>query len=189
MYKIMFAAAILSSSVASYAQWGTDDSSNESRVETTAPGTKAMETSARKWSIGVNSGINSPKGDQGSSTQYGFITGFEPNKTLGMGIEVSSTHLDDTNEVRQTNALLRTTYNFGGDTPIIRDSFIGAGAGPVFIGNRVRAAGAPLAGFDIPLNHKTSDYVSLGLEAKYLFVLNTDVPDLFSSAVAVKYWF
>lgn len=182
------ALTILTGAFASYAQSDMSDST-ESRVQTTFPELKAGEGSELKWSAGVASGVNSPKGDATSSTEYGVIIGFQPIANVGAGIEANTTRLNTDNDVRQTNVLLRSAYNFGGDIPVLRSSFIGVGLGPVFISNRVRWAGAPLVGFDIPLSSKSHDYLSLGLEAKYLFITDTDVPDLFASALALKYWF
>ena len=184
MHKLILALIILTSSFASYAQEDT-----ESKTSGTFPELRAAESSELKWNAGVASGVNSPKGDATSSTEFGVIIGFQPIVHVGAGIEANTTRLNTDNDVRQTNVLLRSTYNMAGDIPIVRNSFLGVGVGPVFVTNRVRWAGAPLVGFDIPLSSKSRDYLSLGLEAKYLFITNTDVPNLFASALALKYWF
>ena len=188
MYKFIFALAMLTGSLSSFAQ-GTYDSPSEGKVQTSMPEMKTSAASEQKWSAGLASGFNSPKGPSTSSAEYGLVVGFEPIAHMGAALEASTTHLDNANDVRQTNVLLRPTYVIGGDVPVLRNSYIGAGVGPVFVGNKVRWTGAPLVGFDIPLNSKPHDYLSLGLEAKYLFISNTDVPDLFASALSLKYWF
>jgi hypothetical protein len=187
MRKIILAIAILSASFASFAQDMYDSPSE--KTEGTFPELRSGDMSAQKWSAGVASGVNSPKGDATASAEYGLIIGFQPISAVTAGIEGNTTRLDNSNDVRQTNVLLRSTYNFGGDIPVLKSSFMGVGVGPVFISNRVRWAGTPIVGFDIPLSSKSHDYLSLGLEAKYLFITNTDVPDLFASALALKYWF
>ncbi len=189
MHKILFVFALLTCSVASMAQSYEDDSKSEAKVEGRFPELKEGEGSEMNWSAGVISGVNSPKGDATSSAEYGLIINYQPMMNVTAGIEANTTRLSTSNDVRQSNVLLRSTYNFGGDIPVIKSSFVGVGVGPVFISNRVRWAGAPLIGFDIPLSSKSHDYLSLGLEAKYLFITNTDVPDLFASALALKYWF
>jgi hypothetical protein len=189
MHKILIALAIMTSSVGSFAQADMTNPPIENKVEGSMPELKSTEYSEQKWSAGIATGVNSPKGPAASSTEYGLIIGFQPLPNLGAGIEANSTRLDNTNDVRQTNVLLRSTYIVGGDIPVLRSTFVGVGVGPLFISNRVRWAGAPLLGFDIPLSSKAHDYLSLGLEAKYLFVTNTDVPDLFASALSIKYWF
>lgn len=190
MYKLLLAITLLTGSFTSFAQSSSmDDSTTENKLQGTFPELRAAEVSEQRWSAGVASGVNSPKGEASSSAEYGVIIGFQPMIPIGAGIEANTTRLKNDNDVRQTNVLLRSTYNFGGDVPVLRSSFVGVGLGPVFISNKVRWTGAPLLGFDIPLDTKTHDYLSLGLEAKYLFVTNTDVPDLFAGALALKYWF
>lgn len=184
MQKLILALIILTGSIASYAQ-----DSTEGKTTGIFPELRAAESNEQKWSAGVASGISSPKGDATSSTEFGVIIGFQPIVPVSAGIEANTTRLNTDNDVRQTNVLIRSAYNFGGDIPVLRSSFVGMGLGPVFVSNRVRWAGAPLIGFDIPLSNKTRDYLSLGLEAKYLFMTNTDVPNLFASALALKYWF
>jgi hypothetical protein len=188
MYKVLIALTLLTGAFTCYAQSDMSDTS-ESKVQTSFPESRAGEGSELRWSAGVASGINSPKGDATSSTEYGLVIGFQPMASIGAGIEANTTRLNTDNDVRQTNVLLRSAYNIGGDIPVLRSSFIGVGLGPVFVSSRVRWAGAPLVGFDIPLSSKSHDYLSLGLEAKYLFITNTDVPYLFASALALKYWF
>lgn len=201
MYKILFAVAILAGSftgVANADVYGkftnkiTYTSDEESSSTTSTTNYSQMNTGSlgeQRWSAGVFSGINSPKGEQKSSAEYGVIIGFEPMAAVGAGVEASTTRLNNNNDLRQTNVLLRGSYTIGGDIPVLRSSFIGAGVGPVFVSNRVRWAGAPIVGFDIPLSSKMHEVVSLGLEAKYLFVTNSDVANIFSSTLALKYWF
>lgn len=188
MIKLLLALSMVTGSVVSFAQ--SDMSSPiESRVEGTFPELKPTEEGQRKYSAGVVSGVNSPKGPDASSTEFGVIVQYQPYTSMTAGVSANTTRLNTDNDVRQTNVLFRSAYNFGGDIPIIKSSFIGVGVGPLFVSNRVRWAGAPIIGFDIPLAKKTKDYLSLGLEAKYLFITNTDVPNLFASALALKYWF
>jgi len=188
MIKILLALSIVTGSVASFAQ--SDMSSpTESRVERTFPELTPTEEGQKKYAAGVVSGVNSPKGPEASSTEYGVIVQYQPFTAMTAGVSANTTRLNTDNDVRQTNVLFRSAYNFGGDIPVIKSSFVGVGVGPVFVTNRVRWAGAPIVGFDIPLSNKTRDYLSLGLEAKYLFITNTDVPNLFASALALKYWF
>ncbi|MDO9184357.1 MAG: hypothetical protein Q7U04_18220 [Bacteriovorax sp.] len=190
MYKIVFICSMLLGSFSSFAQYeSSSSSSSENKMEGTFPELKSEQTNQYKFSAGVASGVSSPTGDATSSMEYGLVLGFQPIALIGAGVEANTTRLDTANDIRQTNVLLRSTYNVGGDVPVLRSSFLGVGLGPVFVSNRVRWAGAPLVGFDIPLSSKSHDFISLGLEAKYLFVTNTDVPDLFASTLALKYWF
>jgi hypothetical protein len=86
---------------------------------------------------------------------------------------------------------MKGTYNFGGTTPVIKDSFVGVGVGPVIKNDGTDIAIAPLAGFDIPLKEETNherDFYSLGLHAKYMFVSSSDPKELSVNA-ALKYWY
>lgn len=187
MNRILFALVTLMSSFASYAQYDRDTS--ESRVEGSYPELRAPAPSERRISAGLSSGVSSPNGPATSSTEYGLVVAAQPIDYMGAGIEANTTRLNSDNDIRQTNVLLRGTYTVGGDIPFVRNMYAGVGAGPVFVSNRVRWAGAPLVGFDVPLSNKSHDFLSLGLEAKYMFITNTDVPNIFASGLAVKYWF
>lgn len=189
MRKLLFAIVLLTGSLASFAQSNMDDSSMENRVQGKFPELKSEGGSEKKWSAGLASGVNSPTGSQASSAEYGVIVGFQPTANMSTSLSANTTRLDTSNDVRQTNILFRSAYVFGGDVPVIKNSYIGVGAGPVIVSNRIRWAGAPIVGFDIPLSSKSHDYLSLGLEAKYMFITKTDIPDLFASTLAVKYWF
>lgn len=190
MRNLLFAIALLTGSLASFAQSNMEDSSMENKVQGKFPELKSEGGSEKKWSAGIASGVNSPTGGLASSAEYGVIVGFQPTMNMSTALSANTTRLDTSNDVRQTNILFRSSYVFGGDVPVLKNSYVGVGAGPVIISNsKIRWAGAPIVGFDIPLSSKSHDYLSLGLEAKYMFITKTDVPDLFASALAVKYWF
>lgn len=145
--------------------------------------------------VGALIGINEPDGRGSAGSDYGLDIGFQPYIPFGFGLELSSSR---NSEVDQTRLLVRGTYNFGGDTPILRSTYIGAGVGPVIgsVGDsdRVLLAIAPMVGFDIPvyrfsrLSEERKDYLSLGLHAKYLILEGSD-PDALSMNGVVKYWF
>ncbi len=183
MNKIIFGLALLSVSAATYAQ----GDSMDSRVTGTMPEGRYEESKNYKWNMGIISGVNSPKGDITSSAEYGVNLGFQPAKQLAVGLDVMSSKLDDANQNQRTTGLVSAAYVIGGDVPVIRNTYIGAGGGPVFVDNKVKWAYAPLVGFDVPLTQKTHEYMSLGLAAKYVF--NQDTPDSLSAGAAVKYWF
>jgi hypothetical protein len=189
MNKIFLALVILTASSVGHAQPYINESNPENRVEGNLPTSRYYDMSENKWNAGITSGVNSPTGSQTSSAEFGVIIGMQPTTNVGTAIEANSTRFEKNNEVQQTNVLLRMAYTMGGDVPVLRNLFVGVGAGPVFIPERIRWAGAPLVGLDIPLSSKSRDYLSLGLEAKYIFVTSTDVPDQFASTLAVKYWF
>lgn len=190
MFKTLIAFSFLMSSVASYAQMSENEKARvQNKLEGTLPTPRAVEDkSMYKIHMGLAAGVSNPKGDAKSSPEYGINVGFQPYIPFGLGAEVATTELDNTN-IQRTNLLARGTLNFGGDIPVLRSSYLGVLAGPMFQsanGDTEWSVG-PTAGFDIPLQDKSSDYLSLGLMAKYLYT--TDVQDSFSAGLALKYWY
>ncbi len=190
MFKTVLALAILTSSVASYAQMSENEKARvQNKMEGTLPEPQRVEDkSMYKIHMGLTAGMTNPNGDAESSAEYGINVGFQPYIPFGLGAEVTTSELDDS-DIQRTNVLARATYNFGGDIPVLRSSYVGILTGPMFQsedGDTEFSVG-PTAGFDIPLQEKSSDFLSLGLTAKYLYT--TDVQDSFSAGLALKYWY
>jgi hypothetical protein len=147
--------------------------------------------------VGVRLGVATPSSDYNSGTDFGIEAGLQPYIPFGVGLELSHytspRDKSDSPDLGRTRLLARGTYNFGGDTPVIRYSWLGINAGPVFddVGDShdTRLAGGFLAGADFPLSGGSAmkDTVSLGAALGYLFV--TDDPDEFSVNATAKYWF
>lgn len=145
--------------------------------------------------VGAIIGFQEPDGSGRAGGDFGVDIGFQPYIPFGFGLELAGS---STTEVDQTRLLLRGTYNFGGTTPVIKNSYIGAGLGPVIgsVGDsdRVLLGFAPMVGFDMPVYRFSSmsegrkDYLTLGLHAKYLITEGSD-PDALSANGVVKYWF
>ena len=190
MMKTLVTLALLASSTASYAQMSKKEKDNaETRMEGSLPTPgPVLDKSAYRIHMGLTAGMNNPNGDAESSPEYGINVGFQPYIPFGLGAEFTTSELDNSN-VNRTNLLVRGTYNFGGDIPVLKSSYIGLLTGPMFQsqnGETEWSAG-PTVGFDIPLQEKSSDFLSLGLTAKYLYT--TDVQDSFSAGLALKYWY
>lgn len=160
--------------------------------------TKDMDQADWKPHVGAILGMANPEGNFDSAVNYGIDIGFQPYIPFGAGLELSSGESDRNNNVgarehlRRTLVLARGTYNFGGDLPLIRHSYVGALLGPTIDSNSsyegVHLGLGPALGFDIPLRDQTQKALSLGLNAKYLLV-NDAAPDLFALNGVVKYWF
>lgn len=142
--------------------------------------------------VGVMAGLAAPEGRYSSTGEYGLDIGYQPYIPIGAGVEISHseiTNSTDNNKLIRTNVLLKATYNFGGTTPVIRDSYIGFGLGPVFKQDGTDLASAPLLGFDIPLASAAEQTnFTLGASAKYVIVSGSD-PDAFSVNGVLKYWY
>ncbi len=160
----------------------------ESKSEGTMPEPHAVNNrDQQKVHMGLSTGISSPEGSNQDSSEVGVNVGFQPYVPFGVGAELSTTQVNTNTDYARTTGLVRGTYNFGGDLPVIKSSWLGVGTGPVFIPSGVEWALAPMLGFDIPLSTKLHKVVSLGLNAKYLII--TDELDALVSNLALKYWF
>lgn len=151
----------------------------------------------RRPHIGVLGGVSAPENSYGNVFEYGVDVGFQPYVPFSLALELSGFASDrvlgeERQELVRTQLLAKGAFNFGGNTPIFRDSYIGLGLGPVFDDNSpwtgTHFGIAPVAGFDVPLRQAMSDYLSLGVAAKYVFV-SGPAPDGFSMNGIVKYWF
>lgn len=188
MFKKVLTIAVLTSSLSAFAQMSQAEKNNaKSRLEGSLPEPQAVESKDQyKLHMGLTAGVSSPRGDAESSPEFGINVGFQPYVPFGLGAEVITAELDDSN-IQRTSVLARGTYNFGGDIPVLRSSYLGVTAGPMFVDGKTELAVGPLAGFDIPLQNQTSNFLSLGLQAKYLWT--TDTQDALSAGVALKYWY
>lgn len=188
MFKKLLTIAVLTSSVSAFAQMSqAEKNSAKARLEGSLPEPTAVESKDQyRLHMGLTAGVSSPNGDAESSPEFGINVGFQPYVPFGLGAEVITAELDDTG-IQRTSVLARGTYNFGGDIPVLRSSYLGVTAGPMFVDGKTELAAGPLAGFDIPLQNQTSNFLSLGLQAKYLWT--TDTQDALSAGVALKYWY
>ncbi len=190
MNKTIIALAILSSSATTFAQMSKSEKDYfENKLEGTLPEPHSVANSRMsKIHMGLMTGMTNPNGDAESSVEYGINVGFQPYVPFGLGAEVTTSELDNS-KVQKTNLLVRGTYNLGGDIPVLRSSYLGVLAGPMFQsedGDTEFSVG-PTLGFDIPLQDKSNDFLSLGLSTKYLYT--TEVQDSFAASLALKYWY
>ncbi|MFZ4715306.1 MAG: hypothetical protein ACOYL6_16405 [Bacteriovoracaceae bacterium] len=162
----------------------------EERMEGIFPSFKVSNKNETNLQMGINGGVNSPRGAENNSTsELGATIAYQPFAPIGIGADVSTSRFQKSEDenYRRITALARATYNLGGTIPVLNKTYIGAGTGPVFLKGRTEWALAPLAGFDIPLTNKAHNYVSLGLNEKFLAV--TNAPNAWITTAAVKYWF
>lgn len=166
----------------------TQDYMEDSRLEERVSEESTTEKVLSKMYLGVGGGVNSPVGDMETSAEVRVNVGYYPIENLGLGLEMNTTELEDAGNNTRTNLLLNGAYRVGGDIPVIRTSYIAVGAGPVFDSSKSDEwAVAPTIGFDIPLSSRAHNVVSLGLNARYVGISNTD--DSYVGSAEVKYWF
>lgn len=152
-----------------------------------APATR----SEMKPHVGVLAGVAQPEGSFDAAGEVAIDVGYQPMIPFGLGAEISrfEANAREGADIERTAIMVKGSYNMGGTIPVIRDSYVGLGLGPVFTETETQFQAAPLVGFDIPLNRgATAQYFSLGANAKYALISGSD-SDALSVAGAVKYWF
>lgn len=190
MFRLCILALSLATTSFAFAQTDSSATTTEAAPEVgpTLPLIKEVQNSEEfRFHLGFNLGINIPEGSRGATPELGFDIGFQPLIPFGLGLEISTSRFDDSHDAfhRRTTALVRSTYNFGGDIPVIKYSYLGFAAGPVFLSDGTEFGFAPIAGFDVRLSEEHN--CSLGFVTKYLFVTSKD-PDSLMTSAAVKFW-
>ena len=175
----------------------TDDVSNDQTSSSTLPKPeKISDPGSLRPHVGVTAGIANPEGSYDSAPEFGVDIGFSPYVPFGIGtsytVSRNVSKAANTRDLERQSILARGTYNFGGSTPVIKNSWVGVAAGPVFRYNGTELGVAPIIGFDIPIRDQaatTGSYLSLGADAKYLALINSDDSDALTINGVVKYWF
>lgn len=183
MFKFLTYSILLSYSAFTIADTSHDDSGP------TLPLVKEVHNREEsRIHVGMNLGINNPEGSRGATPELGFDIGYQPLIPFGLSLELSTSRFDQSHDefYRRTTMMVRGTYNFGGDTPVIKYSYFGVATGAVFLNDGTEMGLAPVVGFDVPLTDDHS--TSLGFIAKYLFVTSRD-PDSLITSAALKHWF
>jgi hypothetical protein len=173
---------------------------DSSGVSKTVPETrKPMNDSETKPHIGLLGGMaDTANSSRDTAVEYGVTVGFQPLIPWGAGLQLSrySAGTDDAggDDLNRTKLLARGSFNFGGQTPVLRYSYVELAAGPIFdeVDERwdIELGVAPGLGFDIPIAKDEVDNTryTLGANANYLFVTGSN-PETFALNGALKYWF
>ena len=145
--------------------------------------------------VDLTLGLTSPEGSYKTGSEYGFGFGFQPYIPFGLGM--SLTHSSNASQdkskrnLERTTVLVKGSYHFAGDIPIVKYSHIGFATGPVLNQDATYFGFAPFFGFDIPVQEWVGEYisyVSVGVEARYLMVTSNESDGLTVNG-ALKYWF
>lgn len=151
-----------------------------------------MFTSEYKPYIGILAGMTSPEGNGDDEAEVGLDIGYSPTKeSLMLGAEYSHARFDDVSandEIDRDTVLLKAGYKFNSDNMFIRNSWAALGAGAIFTDDDTVGVVTPMVGFDIPVTSTETEYLTLGLNARYSFV-EADAVDTGTVAGAVKYWY
>jgi len=181
--------------LASAANASTNLSVRESTSTSTFPTPREVLQEGLNPHIDVTMGLTNPEGSYNSGAEYGFGFGFQPYVPFGLGMSMTyssnTSQYKDTRNIERTTVLVRGTYHFAGELPLIKYSHIGVATGPVINQDATYFGLAPLVGFDIPVQEWVGEYISyisIGVEAKYLMVSNNESDGLTVNG-ALKYWF
>lgn len=180
----LVAIALLSCQVA-YAQEA------EKTTTSTFPAPTPVESAEEfKMHMGLNLGTSTPEGSHDTTANLGVEVGYQPYIPYGLGAELFTTQVDADggNDDQRTALLAKGSYNFGGQAAVLRHSWVGLGAGPVYADGTWEVGVAPQLGFDIPVSKINNQDLSIGANAKYL-ITSTDSPDAFMANFAMKYWY
>lgn len=160
------------------------------------PVERNAETMAEaKPSVGLMLGTFIPDDGSVATTNIGIDFMIQPRIPFSFGFEVSHAKPESDvtgKELQHTALLAKAQYNFGGEIPVIRQSYMALGAGTQLQESDSQFAAAAILGFDIPLKNENENLrTSLGANAKYMYVEGTEDKD--SNAVALngvfKFWY
>lgn len=146
-------------------------------------------------SVGVTLGAVNPEGSYRTGAEYGVGFAVQPYIPFGLGMNLTfsknQSKNSNTRDLDRTAAMVRGTYNFGGNITVIKNSFVGIMTGPIMNQDATYFGIAPIVGFDIPVREwsgKYLSYLSVGAEAKYMIVSSNESDGLVVNGV-LKYWF
>jgi len=170
----------------------TIDATAQSGVtQVTVPPREAAQSEMRPH-VGLIAG--STIRDSSAHGTLGIDAGMQPYIPFGLGVEFLRSQVQSPvdDQFEDAYSLMgRGTYNFGGEIPFIRHSYIGLMAGAINTAGETLAASAPVIGFDIPLKESSDisgNYLSLGANARYTIIEGSG-RDNGLLAAQMKYWF
>ncbi len=182
MKKLMLSTLFMMIAANSYAQKNVNTS--------TVTPHRVTEDSGYKPHLGLVAGTSTPEGSNKTGSEFAIDAGYQAYVPFSVGFEISRNSYENENtgmEYRD-NLMAKAAYNFGGNIPVIKNSYIGVGAGISMIENVGHLVSSPLLGFDIPVTRAQENPLSLGALAKYLVYEGTN-PDSLTVAAVVKYWY
>jgi opacity protein-like surface antigen len=192
---LLFATFATVSLGASMSNASTNLSVRESTSTSTFPTPREVLQEGLNPHIDLTMGLTNLEGSFNTGAEYGFGFGFQPYIPFGLGMSMthSSNTAKDKNArgIERTTVLVRGSYHFAGEIPLIKYSHVGIATGPVINQDATYFGLAPIVGFDIPVQEWVGEYisyVSIGVEAKYLMISNNESDGLTVNG-ALKYWF
>ncbi|MGE0527935.1 MAG: hypothetical protein AB7G93_04195 [Bdellovibrionales bacterium] len=155
-------------------------------------------TASAGWhpSVGLRGGYADLNEGYDDAFAYGVESNLVTWGPLMGGLAASRYETEEAlTDLERTSLMAQMAYRLGGTIPVVRDSFIGLGAGAVWDdvnGDLDTEFGLePSVGFDIPIQRTEARYFTLGAMANYLILPadNEDNPESVALNGTVKYWF
>lgn len=186
-FKMVLPCFIFLAAISTYAA----DPASQSRGVFPEPA-RVTERSEYKIHTGLLMGVQRVEGsDYDTAPVLGLDVGFQPYIPFGVGAELNYSKNNaryEGKDTERTVTLVKGSYNFGGDIPVISKSYVGLGAGTAFLGDGdTDFILAPLVGFDYPFSMSDAESMSAGLQLKYMQLSGTQ--DALTASAALKYWF
>jgi hypothetical protein len=144
--------------------------------------------------MGLAVGVGSPEGSLNSAGNYAVEVGYQPYVPVSFAGVLSIADYTGAGDIKlvRSSLLAKAAYNFGGQIPFIRYSYVSMGLGPMWEDTATKDQLAlgflPNLGFDYPLKNIMESPLTLGLNVSYLLTTSTNA-DVFAMNGVVKYWF
>lgn len=158
---------------------------------------RMAQRSELKPHFGLLTGFATPEGNYRTSAEYGVTFGYQPYIPIAVGLELSTTYNNtsegpESRDLQRTKLLVQGTYNFGGNVPILSQSYVGVAIGPMIesVNNddTWEVGTLPTVGFDYPFQLRNGKDISFGANARYL-MSSSSAANTFSLNAMAKYWF
>lgn len=156
--------------------------------------TRVTSTEMMKRHFGLFGGVTDPvERGYDAAPLFAVEVGYQPYVPFGLALEFLSEAFknDDQPTLTRNQLMVKGSYNFGGDIPVLEHSYLGLGLGVVYENANDDTPSylgiMPNIGFDIPL-YQGEQFVSLGANLRYT-ATSSDEADSYSLNGVVKYWF
>ena len=165
-------------------------------AEDATPEVRAVNShSELKPHFSFSAGAGEPSGERELSPNYAIGIGFQPIIPISIKAQYNyADYSEDSGRGRllRNSLLLDLAYNFGGNIPLIKYSYVGFGIGAVFqdtdTDDDLLLGLKPQMGFDYPVEDILDAPFSLGANVAMTFV-SSNSPDELNVSGVVKYWY
>lgn len=188
---LLFSALLAMGSTGVYAQENTE---NNNVLENAIEDIKDLnDTGLYKPHLALMVGASAPVENGYDAAAFTSVeAGYQIAVPYGIGLEIATLEFegDDKDDLSQVQLFVKGSYHFGGDTPIIKHSYVGLGLGTVYenrSSENFYGAIMPNIGFDHPFKIG-EEQISAGVNLRYTATASNEADNYGLNGV-VKYWF